>query len=117
MLAMPTDPPSDLSGLGRFIARWLVPIDLLGHGIALVQEGGPQRWAASQHALGCVSGSSCGVLRHVTAIRSGDQPRRMGLASPDRRFGRCGVVPYTSCSRCQCHPPPGPPIASEHPDN
>jgi hypothetical protein len=43
----------------------LAPDDLLGHGIALEQDGCPQRWAASQHAMGRMSGGSCGVLHHV----------------------------------------------------
>jgi hypothetical protein len=33
----------------------LAPDDLLGHGIALIQEGCAQRWAASQHAMVRVS--------------------------------------------------------------
>ncbi len=58
------------------------PDDLLGYGIALGQEGCPQLWAASQHAMVCVSGGSCGVLRHV----NGDPWRRPttphGLGQP-----------------------------------
>ena len=46
--------------------------DPLGHGMTLGPEGCPQRWAASQHALGRVSGGSCGVLRYV----NGDPWRR-----------------------------------------
>jgi hypothetical protein len=40
------------------------------------QEGCPQRWAASQNAMGRVPGGSCGVLHHV----NGDPCARLTMA-------------------------------------